>query len=58
VPVPDGPVPNLNDTEHFQKNLIMGPAINAINAWWEENKPQEHQPGHLDSKEKAAQASA
>jgi hypothetical protein len=57
VPVPDGPVPNVNDTENFQKNLIMGPAINAINAWWEENGPQEQQPGHLDS-EKAAQASA
>jgi Sulfotransferase domain len=37
VPVPDGPVPNVNDTENFQKNLIMGPAISAINAWWEEN---------------------
>jgi Sulfotransferase domain len=37
VPVPDGPVPNVNDTENFQKNLIMGPAITAINAWWEEN---------------------
>ena len=37
VPVPDGPVPNVNDTENFQKNLIMGPAINAINAWWEQN---------------------
>jgi hypothetical protein len=54
VPVPDGPVPNVNDTENFQKNLIMGPAINAINAWWEENKPQEHQPGHLDSDDAAA----
>jgi hypothetical protein len=32
----------------------MGPAINAINAWWEENKPQEHQPGHLDSDDAAA----
>jgi hypothetical protein len=37
VPVPDGPVPNVNDTENFQKNLIMAPAIQAINAWWEEN---------------------
>ena len=36
--VPDGPVPNVNDTENFQKNLIMGPAIEAINAWWEDNK--------------------
>ena len=39
---------NVNDTEHFQKNLIMAPAIGAINAWWEENKPTEHQPGHMD----------
>ena len=37
VPVPDGPVPNVNDTENFQKNLIMGPAIQAVNEWWEEN---------------------
>jgi hypothetical protein len=41
VPVPDQPVPNVNDTENFQKNLIMGPAIGAINAWWEENGPPE-----------------
>jgi hypothetical protein len=32
----------------------MAPAINAINAWWEENKLQEHQPGHLDSDDAAA----
>ena len=37
VPVPDQPVPNVNDTENFQKNLIMGPAIQAVNEWWEEN---------------------
>ena len=54
VPVPDGPVPNVNDTENFQKNLIMGSAINVINAWWDENKPQEHRPGHLDSDDAAA----
>ena len=36
--VPDGPVPNVNDTENFQKNLIMGPAIEAINGWWDDNK--------------------
>ena len=34
-------MPNVNDTENFQKNLIMGPAIKAINAWWEENGPPE-----------------
>jgi len=37
LPVPETPLPNVNDTENFQKNLIMGPAIEAINAWWEEN---------------------
>jgi hypothetical protein len=45
VDVPDTPLPNINDTENFQKNLIMGPAIAAINAWWEENKgPQDKAP--------------
>ena len=38
VPVPEAPLPNVNDTENFQKNLIMRPAIDAINAWWEENQ--------------------
>ena len=41
VPVPDTPLPHVNDTENFQKNLIMGPAIAAIDAWWEENRPDE-----------------
>jgi hypothetical protein len=39
LPVPEQPLPHVNDTENFQKNLIMGPAIAAINAWWEENGP-------------------
>jgi Sulfotransferase domain len=39
--VPDAPVPTVNDTENFQKNLIMAPAIKAINAWWEKNGPPE-----------------
>jgi len=43
VPVPDGPVPNVNDTENFQKNLIMRPAIDAINAWWEQNQGPDDQ---------------
>ncbi len=38
VEVPGTPVPNVNDTENFQKNLIMRPAIDAINAWWEQNQ--------------------
>jgi hypothetical protein len=37
LPVPDSPVPNVNDTENFQKNLMMRPAIEKINEWWEEN---------------------
>lgn len=37
VDVPSQPVPNVNDTENFQKNLIMRPAIDAINRWWDEN---------------------
>jgi hypothetical protein len=41
VDVPDAPLPKVNDTENFQKNLIMGPAIEAINAWWEESKGPE-----------------
>ena len=39
VDVPSEPLPNVNDTENFQKNLIMGPAIAAINEWWEREKP-------------------
>jgi hypothetical protein len=38
IDVPSEPLPNVNDTENFQKNLISAPAIAAINAWWEENK--------------------
>jgi Sulfotransferase domain len=41
APVPEQPLPHVNDTENFQKNLIMGPAIGAINAWWEQNGPPE-----------------
>jgi hypothetical protein len=37
VDIPDTPVPNVNDTENFQKNLIMAPAIAAVNSWWDEN---------------------
>ncbi len=53
VDVPDGPVPNVNDTENFQKNLIMGPAIAAINGWWEQNGPPED-----PATQRPAQASA
>jgi hypothetical protein len=53
VPVPETPLPNVNDTENFQKNLIMGPAIAAINAWWEQNGPPED-----PATQRPAQASA
>jgi len=39
VPVPSEPLPHVNDTENFQKVLIMAPAITAINEWWEREKP-------------------
>ena len=39
--VPETPLPNVNDTENFQKNLIMAPAIEAINNWWAENQGPE-----------------
>jgi hypothetical protein len=57
VPVPDGPLPHVNDTENFQKNLIMGPAIASINAWWEENRPGED-PANKRPAGPAAQAPA
>jgi hypothetical protein len=44
VDVPDVPLPHVNDTENFQKALIMGPAIGAINEWWEREKPAEPAP--------------
>jgi hypothetical protein len=34
VDVPDEPLPHVNDTEAFRTQLIMGPAIQAINDWW------------------------
>jgi hypothetical protein len=40
LPVPEQPLPHVNDTENFQKALIMGPAISAINEWWEREKPE------------------
>ena len=39
LPVPSEPVPNVNDTENFQKNLMTGPAIVALSEWWEREKP-------------------
>ncbi len=39
LPVPSEPLPNVNDTENFQMNLMTAPAIAAINEWWEREKP-------------------
>ena len=39
LPVPEQPLPHVNDTENFQKALMMAPAIAAINEWWEREKP-------------------
>ncbi len=39
VDVPSEPLPHVNDVDTFQKVLIMGPAIAAINEWWEREKP-------------------
>jgi hypothetical protein len=56
APVPETPLPHVNDTENFQKNLIMGPAIAALNAWWEQNGPSEDAAG--PATKRPAQASA
>jgi hypothetical protein len=58
VGVPDGPLPNVNDTENFQKNLIMAPAIAAINSWWEENRGPEDQATKQRAEAVEAEASA
>jgi hypothetical protein len=41
VDVPSEPLPHANDTETFRKMLIIGPAITAINEWWERENPPE-----------------
>ncbi|MEA2419664.1 MAG: hypothetical protein QOE60_1870 [Thermoleophilaceae bacterium] len=41
VPVPSEPLPNVNDAENFAKVLIMGPALEAINEWWEREQAAE-----------------
>jgi len=56
VAVPDTPVPNVNDTENFQKNLIMAPAIAAVNSWWDENGALEDEA--VKQREEAARAEA
>jgi hypothetical protein len=58
VDVPDTPVPNVNDTENFQKNLIMAPAIAAVNSWWDENGGLEDQATKQRGEAARAEASA
>jgi len=57
VDVPDCFVTNANATESFQKNLIMAPAIEAVNAWWEENKGPEDQATRQRAEAPPAEAS-
>jgi hypothetical protein len=58
VDVPEEPVPNVNDTENFQKNLMMAPAIAAINGWWEANQGPEDQATKQRDEAAKAEASA
>jgi Sulfotransferase domain len=41
VPVPDGPVPKLNDTRSFQEGIIGG-GLALLNGWWDEREKPEH----------------
>lgn len=34
VDVPDGPVPNVNDTEAFKQGIIGG-AVSSLQEWWD-----------------------
>jgi hypothetical protein len=35
VDVPDEPLPHVNDTEAFKTQLMIGPAIETLSAWWQ-----------------------
>jgi hypothetical protein len=39
VDVPDQPLPHVNDTEQFKSQLVIGPAVEAVSAWWDREKP-------------------
>lgn len=41
VPVPDGPVPRLNDTAAFKEGIVGG-GLGALNAWWDQREKPEH----------------
>jgi sulfotransferase family protein len=38
LPVPDEEFPHVNDTDAFRQGIVGG-AVAAISAWWEENQP-------------------
>ena len=40
VPVPEGPVPRINDTSAFKEG-ILGGAIADINTWWDQRERPE-----------------
>ena len=54
VPVPDAPVPERKRHRELPEEPHHGSRHPAINAWWEENNPQEHQPGHPAADDAAA----
>ncbi|MEA2333457.1 MAG: hypothetical protein QOH58_3595 [Thermoleophilaceae bacterium] len=37
--VPSEPLPHVNDTEAFKTQLVAGPAVAAINEWWQREQP-------------------
>ena len=37
VPVPDGPVPNVNDTLAFREG-VLGGGLAVLNAWWDQRE--------------------
>jgi hypothetical protein len=41
VPVPDEPLPRLNDTKSFREGIIGG-ALDALNEWWQGRERPEH----------------
>lgn len=40
VPVPDEPLPHVNDTQGF-KDMLIGGSLGSLNAWWEQTHPAE-----------------
>ena len=40
VPVPEEPLPHINDTEMFRNGIAAG-AMAALGPWWEEHRPKD-----------------